>query len=817
MTSNVRRFGVSVAAIATALTFSAPAFAQDAPADEEAASEDIVVTGVARGTNRLDASVSTTSLDAETILETAPRSAAELLRNIPGIRAEASGGEGNANINVRGIPVSTGGAKFLQLQEDGLPVLEFGDIIFGNADIFTRVDSTIGRVESIRGGSASTFTSNAPGGIVNFITRDGSENGGQIGLTAGLDYGEWRLDGYTGGAIGPNTRYMVGGFYRWGEGARDAGYRANNGGQIRARITHEFGTAGDITLNFKYLEDRAISYLPSPVRVIGTNNDPRFVAIPGLSPQNETLHSANFRRVRTLGTGNASVINDVADGMNPEVLSLGWEVNLNLAENITLTNRFRYSDIKGRFISPFPSGVDLAQNVANSVGGPGSTLFFATGPNAGQQITNPGTLNGNGLLVPIVLFNTQLDSLDNAVSDTRLNAEFDMGGATVSATAGLYASTQDIKTTWTWTSHILTADGTNADLVDVRNAAGVLQTFNGTVAYGASFFGNCCRRRFFNNYRTLAPFFNLAVEAGPFNIDGSIRLDYGQARGINFADGPVVTRDVNGDGIIQVPETRTTILNGANQSRVNYNYDYVSYSVGANYRVSDDLAVFARHSRGGRANSDRLIFGSSINAAGVANEDAVVDFVRQTEIGVKYRNGPVQLYLTGFRSNTEETNFDFGLGFFSNRYRATGLEAEGQIRFGMFQLAAQGTYTDAEITSASASPALVGNRPRRQASFVYSISPSVEFDIARAGLNIVGTTKSFAQDTNLLELPGYTTFNGFISVRPTENIELSLNANNIFNVAGFTEAEEGSIPANGLIRARSINGRTVSASVRINF
>jgi hypothetical protein len=36
-------------------------------------------------------------------------------------------------------------------------------------------------------------------------------------------------------------------------------------------------------------------------------------------------------------------------------------------------------------------------------------------------------------------------------------------------------------------------------------------------------------------------------------------------------------------------------------------------------------------------------------------------------------------------------------------------------------------------------------------------------------------------------------------------------------VKGFTEAEEGAIPANGIIRARSINGRTVSASLRFDF
>ena len=160
MTNRFAALFVSVSLAALAV----PAWAQtDVPADETVDSGEIVVTGVARGTNRLDSSVSTSSIDDSVILQSAPRSAAELLRNIPGIRAESSGGEGNANINVRGLPVSTGGAKFLQLQEDGLPILEFGDIIFGNADIFTRVDTSIGRVESIRGGSASTFTSNSPG------------------------------------------------------------------------------------------------------------------------------------------------------------------------------------------------------------------------------------------------------------------------------------------------------------------------------------------------------------------------------------------------------------------------------------------------------------------------------------------------------------------------------------------------------------------------------------------------------------------------------------------------------------------------------
>ena len=50
----------------------------------------------------------------------------------------------------------------MQFQEDGLPVLNFGDIAFGTADTFVRADYNIDRVELVRGGSASTATVTAP-------------------------------------------------------------------------------------------------------------------------------------------------------------------------------------------------------------------------------------------------------------------------------------------------------------------------------------------------------------------------------------------------------------------------------------------------------------------------------------------------------------------------------------------------------------------------------------------------------------------------------------------------------------------------------
>ncbi len=131
--------------------------------DDANSLEEVVVTGVVNPKAKLKSSVSITTLDVKQVEQSAPRSTAEIFRTIPGIRSESSGGEGNANIAVRGVPISSGGSKYLQIQEDGLPVLLYGDIAFATADIFTRFDRNIAKIEAIRGGSASTLSSNSPG------------------------------------------------------------------------------------------------------------------------------------------------------------------------------------------------------------------------------------------------------------------------------------------------------------------------------------------------------------------------------------------------------------------------------------------------------------------------------------------------------------------------------------------------------------------------------------------------------------------------------------------------------------------------------
>ncbi len=802
-----------------------PAFAQDNVAEDTGAeNNEIIVTAVARGQNRIESSVSVSTIGADAIANLAAPSSADLIRQIPGIRSEASGGEGNANIAVRGIPVSTGGARYIQLQEDGLPILEFGDIIFGNADNFLRADRSVARVEAVRGGSASTFASNAPGAVINFISKTGKEEGGAIQASVGLDFESYRLDFDYGAPLADDLYFHVGGFYRTGEGPRDIGYNGYDGGQIKANITKEFD-GGYIRFSAKYLDDRTPTILPQPVRVTGTGGNPDYQAIPGFDPRTDSLYSPFLTPAVTLDGNNNPATFDFRDGLSVKSLAFGIESEIDVGSGWTLTNRFRFADNSGGFMSPFPAGAGAAQDIANSVGGAGSSILFASGPDAGQ-LANPANIGGNGLLTNVVVFNTRLNSLDNVTNDFRVNKAFEFGGGTANLTTGFYFSRQTIDTDWLWTSHLQTVQGEGqAVLVDVRNAGGQVVTQNGTVGFGATFFGNCCRRSYDVDYSTYAPFASLSLEFDRLTIDASIRYDFGDASGTitgsdsGFGVG-VGSFDFNRNGTISPAEAQTSILPLGNARPVNYDFDYLSFSLGANYLLTDDLGVFARYSQGGRHTADRSLFSPAVSTTdgSLPGGDAgVIARVDQLEAGLKYQSGGLALYATGFYAETSETNVDIApLVLFDTTFEAFGIELEGSYRSGPFSLSAGATWTDAEIKDAL-NAATIGNTPRRQADLVYQATAQYDTDSFTLGANIVGTTDSFTQDNNDLILPAFAQVNAFLAYRPIERIEVGLNATNLFNATGFTEAEEGSIPGNGLVRARSIAGRTVLASVRFDF
>ena len=190
----------------------------------------------------------------------------------------------------------------------------------------------------------------------------------------------------------------------------------------------------------------------------------------------------------------------------------------------------------------------------------------------------------------------------------------------------------------------------------------------------------------------------------------------------------------------------------------------------------------------------------------------------QAEAGVKFRTADITLNVTGFLADTTDRNIQGGTGLEILRdYRAYGAEVEASYRTGPFSITGGMTYTSAEIVNDSLNSAFNGNTPRHQPDFIFQLTPQYDADQFTVGTNIVGTTKSFAQDGNGLVMPGFTVVNAFLQFRPTERVQLMLNANNLFDTLGFYDITQNNVPANGVGWGRAINGRTVSASAQFSF
>jgi outer membrane receptor protein involved in Fe transport len=797
--------------------------------------ERIVVTASPSGAEAQEASVSVSAFSEEDIASLAPRSTAEIFRALPGIRAESSGGGGNANITVRGIPLATGGSKFLQIHEDGLPVLEYGDINFGNTDNFIRFDWSVETVESVRGGSASTFASNSPGGVINLISQTGETGGGAIGTSFGLDYEEFRLDFAYGGEFNSDLYFHIGGFARGGEGTRDSGFNGDQGGQVKLSITQVLDN-GHLRFHFKNLNDRVTTYLPAPVQVRSNGS---FGPVENFDASSETLHSAFTTNVSTFDSFGNPRNRDLTDGIESEVSSFGFEADLEVAPDVFLLNKFRIAEISGSFIAPFTDtfgdfGPQSATSMASAIcdaarngdGNPfncsSTSVTLANGPGAGEEY--------NGLAFLNLLFDTSLNDLGNMINDLNITKKFDNG---VSVTAGYYYSKQDIAASWnSWNTFIQTVDGTNSQYLNIVDADGQSLVNNGL--WAPSFLS----WEWDLNYTTHAPYVNVGFEISDrWLVDISARHDTVTANGelINACCGGNTDFDLNGDGVISGNTEDASASNGfgfgggvinlnragATSQIVNYDASHTSFSVGGSYLHSDSVTIFGRYSEGGRALADRLLqISGTLNGDGsLTSTTSGFDETEQLEVGVKYGTKDLRMNATFFNTVTQDTQAELTSGLtFIREYEATGIELEGRYEIGGgLSVTGNGTWTDAEISKDRFNPTLVGNTPRRQADFIYTIMPQYEGENFRLGATFQGSGDYYVQDSNELKQDAYLLTNLFATYFISDQFSVSLNINNVTDEFIITESEESVASAGDIIRARPLNGRTSSLQLKYLF
>lgn len=783
-------------------------------------------TGVAKGRDLLDTAISASVIDETDLPKLSVSSIAGIMQNIPGIRAETSDIDGFSSITVRGLPLSADGSKFLQLQEDGLPVLEFGDLHFASADQFIRADLTLSQVQAIRGGSASTFASNSPGGVVNFISKTGETEGGTVQLSSGLGYDLKRVDFSYGSPLGGGWRFHVGGFYRDGEGPRTIGYTGFRGGQVKLNVTKQF-EGGYIRFYGKYLDDRQPNYSLYPVLLTGTNDKPVVNDLPGNSVQGDVYESPFTARTPGLDQQNNRTTFDGRMGLRGISKSIGFEAQADLA-GWTVSNRFRFSAISGEYNESIPMVSAPAGILGTILGGPGAGFTYAAGTAKGQPV-DPATLAAISIKI-----NGRHNAIDNTTNDVRASRVWHVGSGKLTTTAGLYLASQSVDMYWNFlnTLNDLAGGGRNLPL-DLTSAGGTRLSDDGVYAYGFGFGVpvDAYHERFDLSYRIAAPYGSMNYQIGKLAIGGSLRWDKGRVSGNIFSSSLQGTGsasfDMDGNGTISAAETKVAVLPLGQPAVVNYDYDYLSYSAGVNYRFAESLSAFARYSRGGRANAERILGAGSLNPATgkLIDPSTAYSPVKQAEGGVKFRQGGVTAYVTGFWASTSERNYQIGADNngqvtvipINRTYTAKGIEFEGEVRKGPFLLALGATWTDAKISKDRTDPALEGNRPRHIPTFSFQARPQVELKRVTIGAVVNGTAESFAQDSNILKQPGYVLVSPFLQIRPTERLQLSVNAFNVFDKLAIVQLASAVIPAGGLTNAQVMNGRTVTGSVRFTF
>lgn len=750
--------------LVAAIMLSLPAVTTYAQQEPERVIEEVIVTGVAQPTTKFESSSSVTALGTDDLQNYAPRSTAEIFRNIPGIQAESSSGDANANVKVRGMPISAGGAKYVSFQEDGFPMLLIGDVAFATSDSWLRADSTISSVQSIRGGTATTQAFNSPGGIINFISKDGSSEGGSVQFTSGLDYDSLRLDAEYGGALSDNWSYHVGGYFRKGEGPRESRDDIEDGYQIKATVAGSFN-AGSVKFHFKQLDDTVPTYLPIPARYRSGTSFDEF----GVDFGDGTLLAG----VTDCAPRRGNLITCDGEGFETKMTSIAVVADYDFNETFSGEIRHRSASIEGNFASPF-----LTTPFEDPVAGPSQEIVF---------------------------FNTQVNDMDNGNTELKLNGDF----GSVRAIAGLAFMNQNISTTWNFNQYYVRLDDNLTPFDQGNSVDGVL--------YGNPAFGNCCTRLYDFDVDATAPYIAISGDIGDrFTWDASYRQNDYEVEG-RFAENTVlIPLDVNGDGTIGANEQQVPTIGAARTA--DYEQDFGAWSIGGNYLINDNLALFANIAEGGSLAAPDRVTGN-LDANGNMGSRAGHSRVEMAEIGLKWQFDRGLFYVTYFDAETtEELAFEVTTQqLLGNTYESNGLEIEGEYDLDNgFRVQGSLTLTDSELVK-TASGANVGNTPRRQADYFFNITPSYSEDNWDLGLNFVGTDDVFVQDNNDLKFGSYVVTNLFANYYISDKISISLNANNLFDEEGFTEGEEGSASPGDLVRIRPINGRTTSVTLRYDF
>ncbi|MBC6605930.1 TonB-dependent receptor [Hymenobacter sp. BT188] len=841
---------------------------------------DVVVTGTFNPQTKLESSVAVTTLTNLQIQNRVSRGTADLLMAVPGFRVNSDGGEAANSVSPRGLPSNAeAGFGFLQLMEDGLPILEAGSLTFAKTDIHFRVDETIDRLEVVRGGSAGIFANNAPGGIVNFLSKTGTGDkiGGIVRLTGG-DQGFYsdrsglaqlgglqRLDANVGGPIaGTPFKFNIGGFYRYDVGVKYAGFPANVGGGVKANVTYNLKN-GYVRLYGKYLNDKVAYYTSIPYQNL---NDPQRIT-GGPDLRRGTMYSEYQRRTsipNPFNNGAGRLERDLANGQHTRYKAISSEVFFDLGNGFTLTDNARLLDANlstdGVYdIQPPVLGTSFAAQYRGLApfGVQVNSPRFSYADDPTNTSIDIASLNGNGLVNIAGIFPDDKPAT-NAINNLRLQKT----AGQHQLTAGFYASRYTIKERLSYNLVVQEV----ADRPRLLNlsfpTAGPL--FGGQpieVTNNGFLFYSFADGILFNSTNTTQVLSYYAGDEWKINdklrLDGGLRLETTHADGsspktaiLNNADtrftpflgAPSAANRFGGsngglDGQYRTFYDNRFLQNTSELREWSFRFSTLNYSLGGNYKFSDQLATFARFSNSGVAPSnDQFAYGSDpSDATGNSTLRGGVQRVVQAEAGVKVAANKVSLSVVPFYSENNNIPFTIQLsnpdgGFTLTQDRGKvnnlGVELEGTYSpvVGL-TLRGIGTvqrprfvdfnFVDNKGTSANLTDDEVinfeGNRLEDTPDLLLEGGADYSFKGFDVFANYRWFGERYANKRNTIQLPSYGVLFaglGYNFGGTLQGVQLRVQASNLLNTLGFGDAaaRNGENLSKELLETVEANGRT---------
>ncbi len=809
--------------------------AQGQASEDASDLQEIVVTGTtSRNRALITASADITYASREAIDMKAPRSTADMLEMVPGIFVESTAGQISNNYSVRGL--QGGGQRFVQMEEDGMPILYGG----GGADFFFDQDLTIDRMEAVKGGSSGVLTVNGAGATINFISKrpNFNETEGAARLTA-YDYGYKRAEFYYSQPIAENLAFNVGGYFQSTPGIRDnpfdyAGWR------IKGALEYRFDDGGFVRLSAKGGDVENAYYATQPYRYV--NGKPS--GIEGLGTQHGNVGGDAFANiavpVSTFVEPSGFRPFRYRDGVKAKTAQIRLDIEKPVSDAVDLFFKARYLKYSYDFNGLFPgsgtgnAGLTSAVNYLTPGSGSPISSLLALGQEAyptavrfgiknlrtgvvlgSNQTAELNALNGNGFLQ-----RTTLNHGWESGRDFGLNAggrwEYEGDGFSNSLTAGVMYYRVKRAANQSAVASVVNDVRTNSDIYDIvaldagNQVIGTLSD-NGLVSYGD--WGVGMRHR---NDSAVSLYVNDELALGDLRLDAGVRWESirGTARDGNEA---TVQQSVQ-PGVGGVIRTVGPTWDGTWTTRKK-TQSKVAYTVGANYLLTPDFAVYARY----------------VNAFQTNNVDPITT-IELYEAGVRYQYGRLfNASATVFRTNFRNQNYNFAdpenpsqQSNINADLRTNGIELDFVVRpTEWFSLDVQGVFQDPKLVNLEINgvgqDGFSGNRPERTPARLFTITPTFTLpnDLGQAWVRYKYIGRIYADAGNGVALPSYGVTSVGVSFNLSEQLNLNLNVDNLFNVVGLTEGNprQGQTQAitDGYFYARGIVGTTWGGSLTFKF